>query len=235
MYLDSYGWMIAAGLFFLLACLILFSPIRLNGYMSKHGKNDEISFQIRGLYGLLRYHARIPIVKMGHGASIALRRESTSDVPWMHQRGEQQAEIDKDKVMSAVEKMQMLLQMFHQLELWMHRALGRVHVLEWRWNTSVGTGDAMWTAMATGAIWSVKTSLLGLLSQRVKLQAEPHMTVRPIYQQQAFFRTEWSCKAKMSLWDAIVISLQLVSRLKKTNTSFKQLWKLWKPNSAPAP
>lgn len=81
----------------------------------------------------------------------------------------------------------------------------------------------MWTAMATGALWSVKTTTLGVLSQFVKLKAEPKVDVKPIYAQPCF-TTEWSCVAKIGFGNAIMAGIHLLVRLKKAKEGV-QAWR----------
>ncbi|MFD1955783.1 DUF2953 domain-containing protein [Paenibacillus thailandensis] len=217
----------------MLILTLVLSPIKLNAHISRQGvgNNDEISLKVKALFGLVRYRFRVPMMKLG-GLFVTVREESESDLPWKHAFEQNKDDIDKGSIDSALQNWGTLLQLFRHLELWLRRALKRVDIVEWRWHTTVGAGDAMWTAMTTGAVWSVKTSLLGFLSQLVRLKTEPEMSVQPDYQQ-ASFRTDWLCTAKLSLWDAVAIGLQLAARLKKSKTSIKKLQSMLNPQPSP--
>ncbi|QAY66204.1 DUF2953 domain-containing protein [Paenibacillus protaetiae] len=209
----------------MLILIVMLSPIVIEGYLNRQDFADEWIFKVRALYGIVNYRKRIPFLDF-NGRVLQLQQQSAFDITAAHMDGETDTEIDKDKVMTAIDRMQRIVHLFRNLERWMRKALARVKLVEWNWKTDVGTGDAMWTAMATGAVWSVKTALLGLLSQLVRLKAEPVMVVQPIYTQQPCLRTEWTCKATLSLWDGFVITMQLLGRLRKTKTTFKEIQRL---------
>ncbi|MBD2869608.1 DUF2953 domain-containing protein [Paenibacillus arenilitoris] len=215
-----YGWITAAGLFFLLVLtLILASPVVINGHLRREGSNDDAELKIKALYGIVRFRYKVPIIQFT-GSTVQLKEQLSATNAGINTWKQYTDEIDADRVVSAIDKMKLILQLTKNLTGWVRQTMTKVRLVEWKWNTSVGTGDAMWTAMATGFVWSVKTSLLGILSQMVKLKAEPVMHVQPIYQHPAF-TTEWSCIAQIRFGYAILAGLQLLVRMKKAKGGVK--------------
>ncbi|CAM4502987.1 hypothetical protein FHS16_004518 [Paenibacillus endophyticus] len=215
-----YGWMTAASLFFLLILImVLSSQVVIKGHLQRIGHNDDAEVNIKALFGIIRYTLKVPIIQFT-GTSVQLKEEVSKTSAGINTWKEFNKDIDADKVVSGIDKLKHLLEMTRNLTGWARKTLTKVRLLEWKWHTSVGTGDAMWTAMSTGLVWSVKTSIIGLISQMVKLQAEPQMKVQPIYQRTAF-TTEWSCIAQIRFGYAILAGLQLLVRMRKMKGGVK--------------
>lgn len=209
-----YGWITAAGLFFLLILMvILSSQVVIIGHLRRLGDNDDVELNVKALYGIIRYRFKVPIIQFT-GTSVQLKEQVSKTTASANTWSQYYEDIDADKVMSMIDKFKQVLEMTRNLKGWVRQTLMKVRLIEWNWTTEIGTGDAMWTAMTTGAVWSVKTSIIGVLSQMVKLKAEPKMIVQPIYQGSAF-RTEWSCIAQIRFGYAILAGLQLLVRMRK--------------------
>ncbi|WP_054024335.1 DUF2953 domain-containing protein [Bacillus sp. FJAT-28004] len=215
-----YGWMTAVGLFFLLILVVgLTSQVELRGHLRRIENNDDFELNIKALFGILRYRIKVPIIQFT-GTSIQLKEQVSKKNVAVDTWKQFNEDIDAEKIANLIEKSKHLLHMTKNLTGWVRKSLTRVRLLEWNWTTSVGTGDAMWTAMTTGLVWSVKTSIIGVLSQMVKLKTEPKMNVQPIYQRSAF-TTEWSCIAQIRFGYAILAGLQLLVRMRKLKGGVK--------------
>lgn len=209
-----YGWITAAGLFFLfLLALIMASPVVIKGQVKRSGKNDDAELFVKALYGIIKYRIKIPIVQFT-GSSVELKEQVSMSGAGINTWKQFNDDIDAERVVSTLDKLKQILELTRNLTGLMKQTLTKVRLTEWNWSTTVGTGDAMWTAMATGLVWSVQTSILGVLSQMVKLHAEPKMNVQPIYQHPAF-TTELVCIAQIRFGYAILAGLQLLVRMKK--------------------
>lgn len=73
------------------------------------------------------------------------------------------------------------------------------------WNSTVGSRDALHTALAAGAGWALQGMIIGLLSNKCRLQ-RVKMDVRPDYTAPAFF-SRISCILKMRLVHIMIIEL----------------------------
>ncbi|OMF35204.1 hypothetical protein BK133_10855 [Paenibacillus sp. FSL H8-0548] len=215
-----YGWNTAVGLFFLLILVVILrSEVVIKGHLRRVGSDDDAELNIKALFGLIRYRYKVPIIQFT-GTSVQLKEQVSKTNAGLNTWQQFNEDIDAERVANYIDKFKSLLQMTRDLTGWARKTLTKIRLLEWNWTTSVGTGDAMWTAMATGAVWSVKTSIIGLLSQMVKLKAEPKMNVQPIYQCPAF-QTEWSCIAQIRFGYAILAGLQLLVRMRKMKGGVK--------------
>ncbi|MDQ0111585.1 DUF2953 domain-containing protein [Paenibacillus harenae] len=212
--LYPFGWMTAAGLFFLfIFSIVIASPVVVNGHFAKSGNNDDAEIAIKVLFGLYRFRVKVPVIKF-LGDSVQLKEQVSSTKTGINTWKQFNEEINADDVARAIDRLKDVLEMTRNLTGWARQTLTKVKMTEWKWNTSVGTGDAMWTAMTTGFVWSVKTGVIGILSQMVKLKAEPQMAVSPNYEQ-PYFSTEWSCSAKIRFGHAVLAGLKLFIRMRK--------------------
>ncbi|MBH5318005.1 DUF2953 domain-containing protein [Paenibacillus sp. GSMTC-2017] len=211
---HPYGWIMAGGLFFLLIVIIVSaSPVVVNGTIRRVGESEDAELNIKALFGLIRYRYKIPYVSFT-GRSLKLEEEVSNSDVGINTWKQFNDEIDAEKVTSFIDKVKHIFHITRDLKGWVKGTLSKVSITEWRWNTTVGTGDAMWTAMATGTLWSVKTSIIGLISQMVHVKGQPTMEVNPNFQQSTF-ATEWSCIAQIRFGYAILAGLQLLVRMKK--------------------
>lgn len=211
---TPYGWIMAGGFFVLLAAVaVLMSPIVVNGYVKRVGKNDDAEISVKALYGLIQFRYKVPIMKWS-GMAVKMEEQVSAKSAGIDTWKQFEDEINADKVVRAIDKMKDILHMVKDLTGLMKKTMMHVKLTDWRWSTSVGTRDAMWTAMATGAVWSIKTSILGVLSQMMQVKNHPNMSVHPNFNHPSF-TTEWSCIAQIRLGYAILAGLQLLVRMKK--------------------
>jgi len=224
-------WLLAAGLFFLLlGTVIAVSPVIIDAESRKEGNNDEIKVVIIALFGLMRYDLKIPVIRFT-GRSIIFKKESSSHNAGIPASAENENEIDAEKVQRAIDKLKAFMQLTYDLKGIISDSLHKVKLVQWKWKTEVGTGDAVWTALATGFVWSAKSAITGIASQVMTLASPPQLEVKPLYNSSSF-KTQWSCKAEIRLGYALLAGLKLMIRMKKNKRSFS-LWRsiLFKPET----
>ncbi|GMK37913.1 hypothetical protein PCCS19_09670 [Paenibacillus sp. CCS19] len=207
----SHGWIwwAAAGLFFLLGLLIWFSPIVLTTQMKKINLDDDLEVHIKALYGIVRLKWHMPVLEWTN-RGIKVRTEKDN----MEGHGEQEEKMDAARVLSMTNRLKMIVAQVEGAASLITKVLQKVKVEEWRWITEVGTGDAMWTAMCTGMLWSVKTTAIGVASQLVQLVASPVIDVQPAYNRTCLV-SEWKLAARMRLGQAGIAGIRLISGMRK--------------------
>ncbi|QHT60492.1 DUF2953 domain-containing protein [Paenibacillus lycopersici] len=207
-----FGWMIAAGLFFLLVLAIALSPVVIRGRIKRMGEDDDAELSIRALLGLVNFHWQLPEMKF-NGVAMELKRELTAENVASSGTDVGKSSVNLQSIMKSIDWTQALLQHTDDLLGWVKKTLGHVRVTEWKWVSAVGTGDAMWTAMLTGTVWSAKTTVIGVLSQLIQLETDPELTVQPVFQA-AYFSTEGKFTAKVSFGYAIFAGIRLAVKMK---------------------
>lgn len=207
----SHGWIwwTAAGLLFLLGLLVWFSPIVLTTQMKKINLDDDLEIHIKALYGIVRLKWRMSVLEWTN-RGLKVRTEKDN----MEGHGEEQEEMDAARVFSMTNRLKMIVTQAEGAARLITKVLRKVKIEEWRWVTEVGTGDAMWTAMCTGMLWSVKTTAIGVASQLMQLMTSPVVDVKPAYNQTCLV-SEWRLAARMRLGQAGIAGLRLVNGMRK--------------------
>ncbi|MGO4270780.1 DUF2953 domain-containing protein [Paenibacillus sp. TAF58] len=196
------------------AFVFLFSFIRGEFNFTRVKDNDTLSVEMRALFGLIRYRFVIPIIQFkGFTQGILIKSEivSKSSSKLMD---ESKDHITKERILNAYHQAKEAI--VHTLNLydWMKLTLAKVECTELKWITRVGVGDAPETAITTGAIWGIKSSLLGFSISYVKLMAKPRIDVIPQYNEK-HFSTDFRFAGRIRVWFMVVAGIRLFSRAAK--------------------
>lgn len=196
---------------FLFLCGILawFSPIVVTTEMKKINLDDDFDVRVRALFGLIRLHWTMPILEW---TNRGLKVKSESSTSKGHT--EEKEQLNAAEVISMTNRIKRFVQQVEGTAALAKAALSKVRVSQWEWSTEVGTGDAMWTAMSTGMLWSVKTTAVGVASQLLHLTQPPAIAVKPAYNRTCFV-SHWRLVASIRLGQAGLAGIRLVIGLRK--------------------
>ncbi|TXK76543.1 DUF2953 domain-containing protein [Paenibacillus sp. N3.4] len=194
--------------------IIMGSYIRGEFYFSRVKDNDMFAIELRALFGLIRYRYVIPIIQFkGFAAGIMIKSE-TVNKDNIKLRDVRKDHITKEKVIAYFKQLKIMMAHTVDLYAWMKQTLAKVQCTELKWITRVGLGDAPETAITTGAIWGIKSSLLGFAIPFVKLQAKPQVDVIPQYNEKQF-STEFRMAGRIKVWFVIFAGFRLLMRAAK--------------------
>lgn len=199
------------GIIIIAVIVVLCSFIRGEFYFSRVKDNDTLSVEMRALFGLVKYRYVIPIIQFkGFTRGIFIKSETVKSSK-SELKDETRDHITKEKIIDYYKEAKELL--VHTLNLygWMKMTLAKVECTELKWITRVGLGDAPETAITTGAVWAIKSSLLGFSIPFVKLVAKPRIDVIPQYNQKQF-ATEFRFAGRIRMWFVVVAGVQLIYR-----------------------
>ncbi|PLT45601.1 DUF2953 domain-containing protein [Paenibacillus sp. FSL W8-1187] len=217
-----FGWLAVVLVPLLLAAAIAAVPVRARAELSRHEGDDNLSLQVKTLFGLLKFKWEIPMMKLGKNG-LQVEELAQADSPsLLHAESADKKDIGASRIAELLQDAWKLLRRTENLTGLVRRTLNKVEISRWTWRTTIGTGDAVWTAMSTGAVWSLQTAALGLLSQLCRLTAKPQMDVQPDYRS-ARLETSFDCIAEIRLGNAILAGLQLLVRMMRTEGGVR-LW-----------
>lgn len=211
-------WYAVAALAVLLVVMTLYSRITVKFVIKRVRDDDRFTFSLRALFGLIRFHYDIPMVRL-KGLLPRLIVEKEQSRPYGTQT-EAEQEIDLHKIMGYYRQTKQLIDATKGFSEWADYMLSQWKCTRLRWTTHVGVGDAPETAVAAGIIWSLKTTLLGFAFQRVKLAARPQLAVVPQYNR-AQFSTDALGIMEIPLGKAIAGGLLLLIRILKVKGGLK--------------
>lgn len=220
-------WQWCLSLFFVgLIIAALLSTLTLNCYARRRKDDDYLTIKVTGLYGLINYTLKLSEFNLTLKGIFA-RREKKWKKLGLKYKDHTKNEWHVNTEIQKYEQWTEALSIVKDFKGWILKVLNYVQLTEWKWYSYVGTGDAMTAAMACGLLWSVKGVLFGTLSQFVKVKVKPIVKIEPIYEM-AYFATEWSCVAKMKMWQVVLLVLYLIFSL----TSLKRGIQLWRSLTA---
>lgn len=225
-----YVWIVVAIIVIILILLIgiILSNITFTLWFSKHNKNDQAVLDVKMLYGMVNMHYEMPslvfenmkngfLMKLEKRSSIR-RKKETSD----------KTRINKRKVDIWAKDVKIMLRSTASLKQWFNRTLAHVKVHKLDWSTNISTGDAAWTAIVTGSIWAIKTTLIGWFSYRVRMKQNPRLFVVPVFKDEPQLATELSCIAQISCGYAFYAGIVLMFRVLKVEGGLKRWIRLYK-------
>jgi hypothetical protein len=201
--------------------IVLLSFIRGEFYFSRVKDNDTLSLEMRALFGIIRYRYVIPIIQFkGFTKGILIKSEIVSKT-YAKLKDESKDHITKDKVIQFYKETKDVL--VHTLNLydWTKQTLAKVECTELKWITRVGVGDAPETAITTGAIWGIKSSLLGFTMRFVQVKATPRVDVIPQFNEK-HFSTEVRVAARIRVWHMVFAGVRLLARAAKVKGGIRK-------------
>ncbi|MGF7050366.1 hypothetical protein J2T13_004904 [Paenibacillus sp. DS2015] len=208
----------------LLIMAVCLSVIRFELWIKKHGKDDEVVLNIRMLYGLIRLHYELPIMKFENmKKGILIKVEKKNNIKESKDETKK-TRVDKRKIDYWQTQFIKILEATDSFLIWMKKTLSHVSILKLDWSTNISAGDAAYTAIATGMVWSIKGSLVGWLSYHMGMRTAPRLFVVPVFDDKPQFSTELSCIAQISCGYAMYAGLILMVRVFKVKGGIKK-WK----------
>ncbi|MCJ7839718.1 DUF2953 domain-containing protein [Lederbergia sp. NSJ-179] len=94
------------------------------------------------------------------------------------------------------------------------RFLNKIKIKQFEWRTTIGLGDAADTGVASGAIWSLKGTLVSWVRNYLSFYQKPLLDVQPNYQQMTFEST-CQCMMQIKVGNAIWTAYRLARQWKK--------------------
>ncbi|WP_342551743.1 DUF2953 domain-containing protein [Paenibacillus sp. FSL R7-0652] len=216
-------WLGGIGLFIaLLIAAVLISNVHVHVLFRKHKSDDYANIHVRLLYGLVRMNYEIPsIVFRNMREGFLLRTEQSMN----HSRGEVlgSQQVNKRKVKGWAKDVKVMLKATEALKIWVRQTLKRVYITNLFWSTAVGVGDAAYTAMLSGWLWSVKSMIVGFLTYQMRFKTVPDLEVLPVWSEEMEFRTELDFKLRIRMMAILAAGMRLLTRVLQVEGG----WRMW--------
>ncbi|WP_273122824.1 DUF2953 domain-containing protein [Bacillus weihaiensis] len=171
---------------------------------------DHINIHLRAWNGLIKYTITLPFLKVDDEANIIVKQE--------HQIGEENSKnkvkdkknkITPEEEVKALKDMNELLEHVVGLHKIVRRFLKKIKIKKFEWHSQIGIGDAAHTGLITGVAWTIKGATLGLVSDYMKLQTTPTITITPEFNQ-ICSRTKLQCIFQFRIGQAILAGIQFI-------------------------
>lgn len=219
---------IPLGLLILALILVLSSSIDFRIRCYKHDKNDLLELDVKTLFGLVKLHYELPrLVFMGLEQGVIGKFKETGTATTGVDTVKEE-KFDKERIEHWRDNVQLAVKSTRGLKKWFKETVSHVKISKLNWSTDFSLGDAADTAIASGAVWGLKWSIVGFISQWVKLKHNPRVFVKPVFQDEHSFSMEFVCEGKLSVSYAVYASLQLLVRVLRETGGISKWRKLLK-------
>jgi len=199
--LASY-WPLWISLFFVaLIVALCFTKIELRLYARRRKEDDDVKVKVIALFGLVSFTIKMPRLTI-NSRGIGFRVKGSDGETTKH-------ELEVKEAITHYDILRVSIEVVKELKSWFIKLLAKVELSNWLWQSHVGTGDAMSSAMSCGLLWSAKGLLIGTISRYVKVMNSPIVGIQPHFQHKVFM-TEWSCNVRLKLGSLVVASIYLL-------------------------
>ncbi|MFN7250643.1 MAG: DUF2953 domain-containing protein [Anaerobacillus sp.] len=202
-------WVVISIVSFLV--LLPFAKITVNLTYFHEQDNDELKIKISTLFGLASYRINVPVLKIDEdSAAIIVKEEQHSAIG----DTEKTEKFTPERILNDLRKLKDFLTHvvgFHKI---VRKLLNKISITKFSWRSIVGIGDAALTGTLVGAVWGIKGSTLGIITNYMRLKVAPEIEVHPNFQRLTS-HTELACIFSFRLGHAIIAGLQIIRHWKK--------------------
>ncbi|SNR87239.1 Protein of unknown function [Anaerovirgula multivorans] len=172
-----------------LIVVLSFLNIKIEVRVIREDNNDEVNVSISLLNDLLKYRMVIPFIDIFNGYNNLLKA---------HMHG--QAEVGDDNALAdhaeekgfnlnemkiLIEKAEVLYRNYHNI---ISYVMKKIIISKVQWETKIGVEDAAGTAILTGALWGIKSSIILFFKNKFNLN-NIYVNVTPYYVSKKFAMT----------------------------------------------
>lgn len=159
-------------------------------------------------FGLIRIKKQIPIIKLDDNSpSVILKELEKSNEET--ENNEKTKQITPQKLINSLKNFREILEHVFQLNSIVKNFLKKVTIQRFEWQSAIGVGDAVYTGVAAGALWSVKGAIIGVLSNYLRMKEMPKIMVQPNFQQMVT-STDLLCMFQFRIGHAMLAGLKIV-------------------------
>ncbi len=174
-------------------------------------ENNHIKIKMMVLFGLISYTYNVPFIKVDE-ENPSLVVKSNTKVGSSDNKtttSEQKTRITPHDVMEKIRQAKEFLEHVVNLRGIVKRFINHITIHKLEWNSSFGLGDAAGTGMATGVLWSLKGSIVGILAHYMRLKSKPVIDITPHFLENVV-RTNVICIFSFRIGHAILGGLRVV-------------------------
>lgn len=212
-------------LLLLLLFLLLFtkSTIYIRYYHAKD--NDDLTIQVKLLFGLIRYKKQIPLIKIDDNSPTIVVKEETKINESEATDTKKTKQFSPEDLLNTLTNAKEILQHVINFHRIIRYFLSKVMIKNIEWSSIVGLGDAAHTGAISGALWAVKGGIIGIASQYMSMKNMPKISIYPQFQRVAS-ETLFKCMFQFRIGHAMFAGIKIIKfwkggfpRIKSTDTT----------------
>ncbi|MFS0864539.1 DUF2953 domain-containing protein [Fredinandcohnia sp. 179-A 10B2 NHS] len=205
----------------LILILLLIAITKLTIYIDlNHSQDDDrIKIKFSIWFGLLRYTIKIPMVKVDEDTpSIVFKEEKKANV--QEQKSKKKKKYSFSEFLGSIQDSRTILERVIGMTSIIKDFISKITISKLEWHSHIGVGDAAHTGVLAGLGWSIKGTLVGLISNYMKLKAHPEYSITPSFQR-AVSETKLVCMFHFRIGHAMVAGIRLIKKWRGGVPRFK--------------
>lgn len=200
---------------------------------SRAEQNDRLTVEIKALFGLVRYRLEVPVIRFTDFTEGIMLGSKIINETSSQQVREDRKRINKERIIEYYHKGKLMLEKTTDLLGWVKKTLKHVECTRLSWTTQVGVGDAPQTAITTGMVWGIKSSVLGYALKYFKRYAKPQVMVIPLYNKNQLFM-DFNSITRIRLFYAVLAGIRLLIQIMKVRGGLRAWYRnIIKPGMKP--
>ncbi|KAA0549105.1 DUF2953 domain-containing protein [Bacillus sp. BGMRC 2118] len=194
-------WLYIVGGLLLFIFLLFISKLHIKISYSHKKDDDQLSIKFRLWF--IRYTLNIPLIRIDQETnSIVVAKKKENEEPKSKQ-------FTSHEILNSFKDTKEILQHVVSLHKIVRNFLRKVSVHKLEWHTNFGIGDAALTGVLVGAGWALKGSIVGIISQYMRLKVMPEMSITPLFLQ-VYSQTQLTCIISFRIGNAILAGIRIV-------------------------
>ncbi|RSL34272.1 DUF2953 domain-containing protein [Salibacterium salarium] len=213
------GWLIGIlSILIILVGVVVITPVTLSFQFIQKKTNQDLYLKIT-LWHVFYKTFELPVVSFEEETgSLVMKEKSKASTGKIEEKDIKET---PEEFQEQVESLWLWIRHITGLRPILHSFLNKWKVKDFYWKSKIGTGDAAWTGLLSGSLWSVKHIAVGLMSAVLQLRCDPQIDIVPDFQKTAL-DVEFSCMVTTRLGHAIIAGIRVIKHLKGNMFS---LWK----------
>jgi hypothetical protein len=204
----------------LLVFAIILTKLKVSIHYSHYQDNDSLKIEFKAWFGLIKYKLNIPLIKVDDNSPTIVIKEEVQSGRTEEPKKKDTKQFSVEDILNSIRDMKAILEHVVSLHRIIRHFFKKVSVTKLEWHTAMGVGDAALTGMLTGALWTIKGSVIGMVSHYFRLLENPSMTVQPLFQM-AISQTSFKCMLHFRIGYAMVAGIKLLKFWKGGRPHFK--------------
>lgn len=209
-------------IFVLIFFVIYFTTLTILIRVHKSDKRNEAIFIFKCWNGLIRYEIKIPFLKIDDdGPNVVFEEDKKSGNNPKKEKKETK-KVTPEEVTDSFSDMKTLLEHIKAMHKIVASFMSTIKISNFKWETMFATGDAAKTGMATGLVWTTKSTFISVLSSFFRLMNRPLIHVQPVFQGKGL-ESRLSCMVQFRIGNAIKAGFKMIRYWRGGKAKFKTL------------
>lgn len=187
---------------------------------ANHSQDDDhIKIRFSIWFGLIRYTINVPMVAVDNESpSVVFKKEKKGNVAKDEKKKKEKFSVHN--LMDNLHDTKVIIQRVIDVVPILKSFLKKITVSKFEWHSHIGVGDAANTGMITGLGWSIKGTIVGVMSHYFSLKTPPDYSITPSFQV-AVSETRLRCMIHFRIGYAMVAGIKAIKRWRGGLPKFK--------------